>query len=70
MKKIVGTVQPKTEDISYFVSWNENDRIVYLSPNITGPWIEIENDVGFESVAMVFAQNYVNKRHKQLQGQD
>ena len=67
MKKIVGTVQPKTEDTPYYISWNENDKIVYISPSMTGPWIEIENDVSYASVALVFAQNYVNKRHAQLQ---
>jgi len=70
MKKIVGNIQPKKEDTPYYVSWNENERIVYISPSMTGPWIEIEHDVSFASVAMVFAQNYVNKRYAQPQEQD
>lgn len=61
---IIGTVKDDKSNEIYHVKWNRNERIVYLSHNNTGPWIEIEHDVLFESVALVFAKNYVDIKSK------
>jgi len=66
---IIGTVKQNNIGESYFVGWEEYERIVYISPNISGPWIEVEQDVMYENVAIATAQNYVDSKNQQLQYQ-
>lgn len=66
---IIGTIKQDNNGESYFVGWEQYEKTVYISPNVNGPWKEIEKDIMFESVAFVFAQNYINLKIKQLQSE-
>ena len=64
--EIIGTVKCNKSGETYFVNWDENESIVYISLSINGPWTEIEKDLNSEGVALIVARNYVN-RIKSLQ---
>lgn len=63
---IIGTVKPTESNETYFVGWDENERTVYLGSKVSGPWIEIGKDISYESIAIKYAQNYVNSKIDQL----